>query len=96
MFSEGKLEASEQGSGSILRVEASILANAVSTPMPNEVAMGEGDALITTIDGDVVMVRKSGIGWSTGKGRKASKKRSVLPHDQVAEARTFKQNGRHV
>jgi hypothetical protein len=79
VLSEGKVEASEQGSGSILGIEASILATAVSTPMPNGVTMGEGDALVTTIDGDVVMVRKSGIGWSTGKGRKASK-RGVFFH----------------
>jgi hypothetical protein len=79
VLSEGKVETSEQGSGSILGVEATMLATAISTPMPNGVLMGEGDALVTTADGEVVMIRKIGIGWSTGKGRKASK-RGVFFH----------------
>lgn len=79
VLSEGRVEASEQGSGSILGMEAMILATAVSTPMPNGVVMGEGDALVTTVEGEVVMIRKSGIGWPTGKGRKASK-RGVFFH----------------
>lgn len=79
VLSEGKVEASEQGSGSILGMKATILTTAVSTPMPNGVLMGKGDALVTTVDGEVVMIRKSGIGWSTGEGRKASK-RGVFFH----------------
>lgn len=47
--------------------------------MLNGVLKGEGDALVTTMDGEVVMIRKSGIGWSTGRGRKASK-RGVFFH----------------
>ena len=76
---DGRTETSEQGAGSILGVEATWLATTVSTPMPNGVVMGEGDGIITTIDGGVVVVRKSGIGWSTGKGRKASR-RGVFFH----------------
>lgn len=79
VLSEGRVEASEQGSGTILGIEATIMAAAVSTPMPNGIVTGEGDALVTTVDGEVVMIRKSGIGWSTGKGRKASK-RGVFFH----------------
>ena len=68
---EGRVEASEQGSGSILGVEATILATAVSTPMQGGVALGEGDALVTMVEGEVVRIRKIGIGWSTGRGREA-------------------------
>jgi hypothetical protein len=75
----GRTETSEHGSGSVLGTEATWLATTVSTPMPNGVVMGEGDGIITTIDGDVIMVRKSGIGWLTGKGRKASR-RGVFFH----------------
>jgi len=71
---EGKVETSEQGSGRILGLEATIMATAISTPMPNGVLTGEGHALVTTMEGEVVMIRKIGIGWSTGKGRKASKR----------------------
>ncbi len=47
--------------------------------MPNGIVMGEGNGVITTVDGDVVMVKKSGIGWPTGKGRRASR-RGVFFH----------------
>jgi hypothetical protein len=76
---EGKIETSERASGSILGVDATWLATSISTPMPNGVIMAEGDAVITTIEGDVVMVKKSGIGLSAGKGRKASR-RGVFFH----------------
>lgn len=76
---DGKIETSEQASGKILGIEASWVATAISTHMPNGVLMGEGDAIVNTIDGDVVMIRKSGIGWSTGKGRKTSR-RGVFFH----------------
>ncbi len=79
VLSEGKVETSEQGFGSILGIEAIMFATAISTPMPNGGNMGEGNASVTTADGDVVMIRKIGIGWSTGKGRKASK-RGVFFH----------------
>src|SRR3989304_891071 len=76
---DGQVETSEQGSGNVLGIAATMLATAVSTPMPNAVLMGEGNALVTTKDGEVVMIKKSGIGWSTGKGRKTSK-RGVFFH----------------
>ena len=76
---DGRTKTSEQGVGSVLGVEATWLATTISTPMPNGVILGEGEGIITTVDEETVKVRKSGIGWSTGKGRKASR-RGVFFH----------------
>jgi len=76
---EGKMENSERASGNILGVDATWLATSISTPMPNGTIMAEGDAVITTIEGDVVMVKKSGIGLPAGKGRRTSR-RGVFFH----------------
>jgi hypothetical protein len=83
VLSEGKMETSERASGSILGVDATWLATSISTPMPNGVIMAEGDAVITTVEGDVVMVKKSGIGWSDKKGRKT--RRGVFFHMTQAQ-----------
>ena len=79
ILSGGKVETSEQASGNILGNLATWLATSTSTPMVNGVVMAEGEALVTTEDGEVVMIKKSGIGWSTGKGRKATR-RGVFFH----------------
>lgn len=84
VLSEGKLEVSEQASGTVLGVEATWIATSTSTPLPNGVVMSEGEAIITTIEGEIVLVKKSGIGWSTGKGRKASR-RGVFFHNTQAQ-----------
>jgi hypothetical protein len=69
---DGKSELSQQGAGKILGIEASIATTGVITPMPNGVLMAEANGLTTTMDGDVVMVKIDGMGWSTGKGWKSS------------------------
>jgi len=79
ILSGGKVETSEQASGNILGNLATWLATSTSTTMANGVVMAEGEALVTTGDGEVVMIKKSGIGWSTGKGRKATR-RGVFFH----------------
>lgn len=76
---DGRTEISEQGLGSVLGTEATWLATTVSTSLPNSFVMGEGNGIITTIDGEVVVVRKSGIGWFTGKDGKTCK-RGVFFH----------------
>ncbi len=81
---EGRIETSEQASGNILGTEATWLATAISTPMHNGIVMGEGDALVTTVDGEVVRIKKIGIGWSTGKDRKASR-RGVFFHTTTSQ-----------
>lgn len=79
VLTQGKMEISEQASGRFLGAEAKWVATSTSTPMPNGVVMSEGEALVTTADGDTVKIKKSGIGWSTGKGRSASR-RGVFFH----------------
>ncbi len=81
---EGEVETSELGSGTILEIEATWLATSISKPMLNGVVVGKGDALVTTEDGEVVMIKKSGIGWSTGKGREASR-RGVFFHNTQSQ-----------
>jgi hypothetical protein len=68
----GKIETTGQGMGKVLGMEATTLFTGVGTPMPNGVFMVDGDGLMTTTDGDPVMVKITGIGWTTGKGWKAS------------------------
>lgn len=68
----GKIETTGQGMGKIFGVEATTLFTGVGTPMPNGVFMVDGDGLMTTMDGDAVMVKITGIGWLTGKGWKAT------------------------
>jgi hypothetical protein len=82
--SEGKVEISEQASGNILGTEAKWLATTISTNMPNGVIMGEGNAIVTTVDGEFVLIKKSGIGWSTGRGRKA-RRRGVFFHSTQSQ-----------
>ncbi len=72
VLSDGKIESTDQGTGKILGVDASSVWTGVLTPMPNGVVMGEGNGLITTMDGDTVLLKISGIGWSTGKGWKGT------------------------
>ena len=72
VLSEGKAELSQQGTGKIMDVEASMVTTGVVAPMPNGVMMIDGNGSCMTMDGDVVMVKINGIGWSTGKGWKAS------------------------
>ena len=72
VLSEGKVEISQQGMGKILGIDASMATTGVSAPMPNGVLMVDGNGVLTTMDGDVAMVKINGIGWPTGKGWKSS------------------------
>jgi hypothetical protein len=62
----GKTEWSNAGSGSILGKQATEMDTSVGTPMPNGVIMGEGNGMFMTAEGDMVMAKITGIGWSTG------------------------------
>jgi hypothetical protein len=79
VLSDGKIETSEEGSGKILGVDASWSATAVSKRMQSGVVMAEGDGVVTTVDGEVVLIRKIGIGRASGAGWKASR-RGVFFH----------------
>jgi hypothetical protein len=66
VLGEGKMEGSSTGSGSILGKEATEMDTAILTWMPNGVMMAEGNAIIMTTEGETVMLKSNGIGWSTG------------------------------
>jgi hypothetical protein len=48
--------------GKIMGIEASMATTGIISPMPNGVLMVEGNGVTTTMDGDVMMVKISGIG----------------------------------
>jgi len=72
VLADGKMEGSYAGAGKLLGKEASIMATAVFALMPTGVNMIEGNGVEMTAEGESVMHKFDGIGWSTGKGLKAS------------------------
>jgi len=72
VLDEGKIEGSSAGSGNVIGMEAAEVDTAVLAWMPNGLLMAEGNTMITTAEGEVVMAKVNGIGWSTGKGWKQS------------------------
>lgn len=86
ILSEGKLESTDQGTGKILGIDATLISTGVLTPMPNGIFMGEGNGQITTQDGDVVVLKISGIGWFTGKWGKVSFRGSTF---HMAQSQNF-------
>ncbi len=65
---EGKVEASFQAAGRILGVEMTNIGTYQSSPKPGGVFYGEGQGIVTTKDGEMVMWTGSGIGRPTGRG----------------------------
>ena len=72
VLADEKMEVSATSAGTILGKEATQMITFVLTLMPNGVQMLEGNGMVMTAEGDVVMLKINGIGWSTGKGLKAS------------------------
>ena len=72
VLADGKMEGSGAGSGNVMGKEATEVDTAVLTWMPNGVWMIEGNSMIMTAEGEAVMAKVHGIGWSTGKGWKQS------------------------
>jgi hypothetical protein len=64
VLSEGKLELSQQGMGKVMGIDGSLVTTGTSSPMPNGVLMVDANASLMTKDGDVVMIKISGIGWT--------------------------------
>ena len=65
---DGKMEASAQGTGKILGIDAFVVDTAVAG-LENGVFAGEENAIITTMDGDIVMMKSIAINWQeAGKG----------------------------
>ena len=72
-----KIEGSYAGAGKLLGKEASIMATAVFSLMPNGVNMIDGNGMEMTAEGESVMHKFDGIGLSTGKGWKSSNRGAV-------------------
>ncbi len=72
ILAEGKMEGSDTGMGNIMGKEATIMDTSILMWMPNGVLMAEGNSMIMTAEGEVVMGKVNGIAWSTGKGYKQS------------------------
>jgi hypothetical protein len=68
VLSDGKLEFSDSGMGTILGQAAMTMDTGIGTVMPNGVTMLDGNSMIKTDEGDVVMIKVVGIGWAAGKG----------------------------
>ena len=64
---DGKIETTAQGTGKILGVDAFLLSTSVGS-MANGVFMGEATSVITTMDGDSVMMKGIAVGWPSGNG----------------------------
>jgi hypothetical protein len=64
---DGKIETTAQGTGKILGTDAFVLSTSVGT-MANGIFMGEVNSVITTMDGDAVMMKGIAVGWSSGNG----------------------------
>ncbi|MCJ7635383.1 hypothetical protein MUP77_23715 [Candidatus Bathyarchaeota archaeon] len=74
---DGKIEGSYAGSGNLFGKEASIMATAVFSLMPNGVNMIDGNGMVMTAEGESVMHKFDGIGLSTGKGWQSSNRGAV-------------------
>jgi hypothetical protein len=64
---DGKIETTAQGTGKILGIDAFMLSTSVGT-MANGLFTGEANTVITTMDGDAVMMKGNAVGWPSGNG----------------------------
>jgi hypothetical protein len=69
---DGKVESSDQSSGTILGIESNSVTTWWGTARPDGSWWGEGQGIITTKEGDVVSLRGQGVGRPTGRGLGAS------------------------
>ncbi len=67
VLADGKIETSNQGMGKILGMDAFIMSTAVVT-VSKGTFMGEVNSLITTMDGNAVMMKGNAISWQSEKG----------------------------
>ena len=64
---DGQVEVSNQGMGKILGIDAFIMSTATTT-MAKGVYMGEVNSIITTMDGNNVLMKGNAVSWQGGKG----------------------------
>src|SRR3990172_10929538 len=85
-----RLESTVQGSGKVWGTDENEVETFTSTPRPDGSVLGEGQGLITTKDGDMIMFKGQGIGIPTGKGQAASFRGAI--HYQTASQKFVKAN----
>lgn len=68
---EGMIEASGEGPGKILDIDASIAFTVIISPLQNGINLLEGNSIITTKDGDTVLANGRGVIHPTGRGEEA-------------------------
>ena len=64
---DGKMEVTTQGTEKLMGIDAFLLSTSVGT-MANGVFMGEGNGVITTMEGDNVLMKGIAVGWPSGNG----------------------------
>ena len=77
ILADGKIEGSYTGMGKLMGKEATIMATVVFWQVPTGVNMIDGNGIEMTAEGENVMHKFNGIGWSTGKGWKSSNRGAV-------------------
>lgn len=68
---DGKYEASGEGPGKILDIDASLAFTGIISPLQNGNYLLEGNSIITTKDGETVLANGRGVIHPTGKGEEA-------------------------
>jgi len=67
VLSDGRIETSGQGTGKILGIDSMVMTTSIGT-MLNGVFMGKVNSVITTMEGDSVLMKGSAIAWPSGEG----------------------------
>lgn len=67
VLADGKVETSNEGTGKILGLNASIMSTS-AVALASGVFMGEVNSIITTIDGSAVTMKGVAVSWASEKG----------------------------
>jgi hypothetical protein len=67
VLADGKIETSNQGTGKLLGKDAFVMSTAV-VAVSNGTFMGEVNSLLTTMDGNAVMMKGNAVSWQSEKG----------------------------
>ena len=67
VLSDGRIETSGQGTGKILGIDSMVMTTSIGT-MLNGVFMGKVNSVITTMEGDSVLMKGNAIAWPSGEG----------------------------
>jgi hypothetical protein len=68
VLSDGKIETSGQGAGKFLGTDAFVMFTNVSVTIPNGVYVGETNSIISTLEGDSVIMKGNAVAYPSEKG----------------------------